>query len=296
MILVVGATGMVGSEVCERLAAKGKKVGALVRPSADAAKVKKLEVFGVELLPGDLREPETLVAACRRAEQVIVTASSMPFTYESGVNDIQTTDLRGLRSLIAAAKLAGVKHFVYTSFSSNMNIACPLQRAKRTIEHELKQSGMTYTVLRPSFFMEAWLSPITGFDPVNAKAAIYGTGSKPVSYISYHDVAAFAVQSLAVPAAKNATLELGGPQAVSQLEAVDIFEHASHRRFDVHFVPEPVLAEQQAASTDPMQQSFPALMRCLAHGDPIKMHATRKAFPIHLTSVKEYAASLLMPA
>ena len=57
MILVVGATGMVGSEVCERLVAKGKKVGALVRPSADAAKVKKLEALGVELLPGDLREP-----------------------------------------------------------------------------------------------------------------------------------------------------------------------------------------------------------------------------------------------
>jgi uncharacterized protein YbjT (DUF2867 family) len=81
MILVVGATGMIGSEVCERLVAQGKTVGALIRPSADAAKVKKLEALGVELLPGDLRQPETLEDACEHAEQVIVTASSMPFTY-----------------------------------------------------------------------------------------------------------------------------------------------------------------------------------------------------------------------
>ena len=115
-----------------------------------------------------------------------------------------------------------------------------------------------------------------------------------MSYISYHDVAAFAVQSLEAPAAKNATLELGGPQAVSQLEAVDIFEHAVAPQVRRALCTgADIGAEQQAAATDPMQQSPPALMRCLAHGDAIEMHATRKAFPIHLTSVKDYAASLL---
>jgi NADH dehydrogenase len=296
MILVVGATGMVGSEVCERLVAQGKTVGALIRPSADAAKVKKLEALGVELLPGDLRQPETLEAACDRAEQVIVTASSMPFAYQPGVNDINTTDLEGLRSLIAIAEEEVVKHFVYTSFSGNIDLEFPLHKAKRQIEHELKQSSMTYTILRPSYYMEVWLSPAVGFDAANAKATIYGDGKQPISYISHRDVAAFAVQSLEAAAAKNAMLELGGPQAISQLEAVEAFEAVTHRKFELQFVPEHALMEQQAAAADPMARSFSGLMRCLARGDAIDMRDTAKAFPIELTAVKDYAAGLLMAA
>jgi NADH dehydrogenase len=296
MILVVGATGLVGSAVCERLIAEGKQVGALVRSSADAAKVNKLEALGIKLVPGDLRQPQSLEAACRGVEQVIMTASAMPFTYQPGVNDIQTTDLGGARNLVAAAKKGGVKHFVYTSVSPNLQIDFPLLSAKRAVENELKQSGMTYTILRPSCFTEVWLSPAVGFDPANAKATIYGTGREPVSYISYRDVAEFAVQSLAAPAAANATLDLGGPQAISQLEAVDIFERAAHRKFELQFVPDEALAAQQAAAEDPMQQSFAALMRSVGRGDAIDMRNTLKLVPIELTSVKAYAAGLLKPA
>jgi NADH dehydrogenase len=287
---------MVGSEVCKLLIAEGRQVGALVRPSADAAKVKQLQALGVELLPGDLREPQTLEAASERAEQIIVTASSMPFTYQAGVNDIHTTDLEGVRNLIAVAQEEAIEHFVYTSLSRNIDFEFPLNKAKREIEHELKQSGIAYTILRPSFFMEAWLSPMVGFDPANGKATIYGDGKQPISYISYRDVAAYAVHSLVAPAAKNATLELGGPQAISQLEAVDLFEAAAHRKFELQFVPEHALMEQQAAAADPMARSFSGLMRCLARGDAIDMQATLKAIPLPLTSVREYAAGLLLPA
>jgi uncharacterized protein YbjT (DUF2867 family) len=268
----------------------------LVRPSADTAKVKKLEALGVEMLPGDLRQPDTIEAACERAEQVIVTASSMPFTYQPGVNDIHTTDLEGMRSLIAIAQEESVRHFVYTSFSGNIDFEFPLHKAKREIEHELNQSGLAYTILRPSFFMEAWLSPMVGFDPANGKATIYGDGKQPISYISYRDVAAFAVQALVAPTAKNATLELGGPQAISQLDAVDIFEAAAHRKFELQYVPEHALIEQQAAAADPMARSFAGLMRCLARGDAIDMRDTLELVPVELTSVKAYAAGLLMPA
>lgn len=295
MILVVGATGMVGSEVCERLVAQGKQVGALVRASADAAKVKKLEALGVEIVPGDLRQPETLQAACDRARQVIVTVSSMPFAYQPGVNDIETVDLDGVRNLISFAAGAGIEHFVYTSFSGNIDLEFPLNEAKRAVEDVLEKSDLTCTILRPSYFMEVWLSPAVGFDPANAKATIYGTGEQPVSYISYHDVAAFAVQSLDVEAARNATLELGGPEAISQLEAVAVFEEVTGRKFERQFVSEEALMQQQAAASDPMQRSFAGLMRSLGRGDAIDMHKTLKEFPIQLTSVKQYAKSVLMP-
>jgi NADH dehydrogenase len=297
MILVVGATGMVGSEVCAQLVAKGKSVGAVIRPSADAAKVKKLEALGVELLEGDLRQPSTLEAACDRAQQVIVTVSSMPFAYQPGVNDIHSTDLQGVRNLIALAEEQAIEHFVYTSFSGNLDLEFPLRNAKREVEEELRASGMAYTILRPSCFMEVWLTSAVGFDAANARATIYGSGNAPISYISYRDVATFAVQSLDNPAAYKATLELGGPEAISQLGAVAIFEQVTDRKFELQFVPEEALKQQQAAADDPMQRSFVGLMRCVANGDAIDMRGTLKAFPgVKPLAVKEFAAGMMMPA
>lgn len=286
-ILVVGATGLVGSDICQRLAAGGKSVRALVRATSDSSKVGKLKAAGVEIVQGDVRDRASLDAACRGVSAVISTLSSMPFAYQPGVNDIRTTDLEGEISLIDAAKAAKVRHFVYTSF--NVDLDFPLRNAKRAVEQHLKKSGMVYTVLRPSFFMEVWLSPAVGFDAANAKAVIYGDGSKPLSWIAAADVAAFAVASLENPAARNATLELGGPEALTPLQVVKVFEKALGRKFEVQFVPADALEAQQAAATDPMQQSFTGLMRCVAAGDPIDMRETLKAFPMQLTSVAEFA-------
>lgn len=82
----------------------------------------------------------------------------------------------------------------------------------------MQQSGLTYTILRPSYFMEVWLSPVVGFDFPNATAQLYGSGRNPISWISLGDVARFAVESLDHPNARNATLELGGPEALSPSE------------------------------------------------------------------------------
>jgi uncharacterized protein YbjT (DUF2867 family) len=286
--LVVGATGMVGSEVCRRLTAAGKGVRALVRASSDPNKVSSLRAMGVETVPGDLRDRASLEAACKGVETVITTASSMPFAYVPGENDIRTTDLEGEMSLVDAARAAKVQHFVYTSFSGNIDLDFPLRNAKRAVEKHLAQSDMVYTILRPSYFMEVWLSPAVGFDAANARAAIYGDGSNPLSFIALGDVAAFAVASLENPAARNATLELGGPEALTPLQVVKVFEQAHGRTFDVQLVPAEALAAQQAAATDPMQQSFSGLMRCYAAGDPIDMRETLRAFPVTLTSVLDY--------
>ena len=289
MILVVGATGTLGSEICRRLTPAGKPVRALVRATSDQAKVDRLKSYGVELVQGDLRDPASLAAACRGVTAVISTVSSMPFSYQPGENDIQTVDVKGATALIDAAKAAGVQYFVYTSFT--MELDFPLHNAKRAVEKHLKESGLPYTILRPGYFMEVWLSPAVGFDAANAKAQVYGTGENPISWISYSDLAEFAARSLDSPVARNAILPLGGPDALSQLEMIRIFEEVGGKRFEVQYVPVEALEEQQKGATDPMQQSFLGLMRCYAAGDPIDMRETLKAFPVQLTSVREYARS-----
>lgn len=293
MNLIVGATGMLGSEVCRRLTAAGEPVRALVRATSDQAKVDALTGYGVELVQGDLRDPTSLAAACRGAAAVICTASSMPFSYQPGENDIQAVDLDGIKGLIDAARAAGVGRLVYISFSGQIALDFPLQNAKRAAEQHLRGSGTTYTILRPSYFMEVWQSPGVGFAAANASARIYGTGENPISWISLPDVAEFAVRSLETPAARNATLELGGPEALTPHQVIRIYEEASGRPFELEHVPVEALEAQQQGATDPMMQSFVGLMRCYAAGDPIDMRETLKTFPVQLTSVRDYAGRVI---
>ena len=293
MILVVGSTGMVGSEICRRLAELGKPFKALVRESSDPAKVAGLKALGATLVKGDLRDAASLKAACQGVDTVIETVSAMPFSYSPGQNDLQHVDLEGSQTLIDAAKAAGVKHYIYTSFSHNLNADVPLVHAKRAVEKHLKASGLTYTILCPSYFMEVWLSPAVGFDAANGKIAIYGGGDQPISWMAIKDVAAFAVESLTNPAARNAVIEMGGPETVSPHQAVKIFEQAAGKTFEVAHVPAEALKAQMEGATDPMQKSFSGLMVSFAAGDPIDMSATLKAFPLQLTSVQEYARSVM---
>lgn len=293
MTFVVGATGFLGSEICRQLTEKGKPVRALVRATSDPTKVDTLKGYGAEIVQGNVRDRASLDVACQGITAVISTISAMPMSYQPEENNIQTVDIEGVTNLIEAAKAAGIKHFIYTSFSGQIDRDFPLRNAKRTVEQRLKESGLAYTILRPSYFMEVWLGPAVGFDYPNAKSSIYGAGENPISWIAIPDVAQFAVASLENPAAQNAILEMGGPEALSPLQVVQIFEEIGGKSFEVEHVPAEALEEQQKGATDPMQQSFAALMCCYAQGDAIDMQATLKAFPLQLTSVRDYAKRVL---
>jgi len=180
---------------------------------------------------------------------------------------------------------------VYVSFPV-MAASFPLQDAKRAVEARLRESGLTYTILRPTYFSEIWLSPAVGYDYANRKAALYGTGENAISWISFLDVAQFAVATLNNAAARNATLELGGPEALSPRHVVKIFEKLVGKDFEVTQVPVQVLESQMAAATDPMQKSFAALMLGYASATPIDMTATLRTFPLKLRTVESYARSV----
>jgi len=292
-VLVAGATGLVGSEICRLLSAKNLTVKAMVRTTSDPVKIEQLTKSGVQVVQGDLRKKETLSQVLHGVTTVITSVSSMPFSYQPGENDIQKVDVDGMINLIDAAKLAGVNHFIYTSFSKNMDLDFPLRNAKRKVEKYLQESGLTFTILRPGYFMEVWLSAAVGFDAQGGKVNICGTGTNPVAYISYKDVAKFAVESISNTAAKNAILELGGPENLSQLDAVKIFEDVLQKKIEVGYVPADALQSQLNGAEDPMQKSFSGLMLCLANGDQIEMKDLLKVLPVKSTSVREYVLSVV---
>ena len=172
----------------------------------------------------------------------------------------------------------------------------PLQTAKRETEKHLSESGLVYTVLQPTCFMEVWLGPHLGFDYPIAKATIYGEGKNRLSWIAIKDVASFAVAALENPTARNRNFELGGPKALSPLEAVKVFETAQGKKFELQFVPAEALRAQKEGAQDPLSESFAALMLGVAHGSEIDMRGTLEVFPVQLTSVKEYAEKVNVQA
>jgi uncharacterized protein YbjT (DUF2867 family) len=285
MYLIVGATGLLGSEICRQLAGHGEAVRALVRGTSDPGKVAELTALGVEAVRGDLKDAATLREACRGASAIVSTASST-ISRQPG-DSIQSVDGQGQLDLVEAAADAGVGHFVLISFPE-VGIDFPLQRAKRAVEDRLRRSGMTHTILQPTCFMEVWLSPALGFDPAHAKARIYGDGRNRISWISFRDVARFTVAGLAGGAARNVTVKLGGPEALSPLEVVRLAERSLGKAVAVEHVPEAALRAQLDASTEPLQQSLAGLMLYCARGDVIDMTDTCEAFSVRqLKSVRD---------
>jgi NADH dehydrogenase len=290
MVLVVGATGSVGSEICRRLV--GKPTRGLVRRTSDPAKVAGLRKLGVELVEGDLKDRRTLDAACAGADAVISTASAT-ISRQPG-DTLQSVDLEGQISLVDAARAAGVKHFICVSAHLHPAIPTPLQEAKAAVERAVRESGMTWTILQPTMFMEIWLSAPAGFDLVHYRAVVQGTGRQKISFISYKDVAAFAVAALDNPRARNATLVLGGPEALSPLRVIMLFEDLTGEKFTLQHIPEEALQQAFAAAPDPMAKTFAGLGLLAARGDVVDMTDVSRDFPdIQLTSVREYARTIL---
>jgi uncharacterized protein YbjT (DUF2867 family) len=285
-VLVVGATGFVGSQVAQALCARGHQTGVLVRGGRAHPRGSQFE-GRVDVVDGDLTRPETLASACAGIEAVVCTATSMPQCHENGLLRV---DHDGVASLIQAAEKAGAKKFVYTSYSGNIRYDSPLETAKRSCESLLLNSAMWAVILRPSYFMEMWLSPALGFDPLHSVARIYGSGMEKISYVSAHDVANFAVAAVEKEISVDQVVEIGGPDSLSQLEAVSIFETALRTKFKLESVSIEAL-EMQHGSEDAMQKTFAALMLSYAKGDTVaEATANSEKYGVHLHSVAEYAS------
>ena len=289
-VLVVGATGFLGMEICRQLIEKNKKVRGLIRSTSDAAKVQALEKMGVETVVGDIKDSSSLNSAFNGVSAVISTVTSTVSRQEG--DSIESVDNKGQKNVVDAAAAAGVKRFIYISFNK-MPGEFPLQTAKRDVEKHIAESGLSYTILQPTFFMEVWLGPNLGFDYPNAKATIYGDGKNKITWIAIKDVAAFAVNALDNEALINNTVELGGPQHLSPLEVISIFENQGGKEFQVTHVPEEALEAQKKSASDPLSESFAALMLCYAKGHEIDMKNVLSICNIPLTSVKDYAKNVM---
>ena len=264
MILVAGATGVLGSEIVRQLRAEGRPVRALVRTTSAPERIAELERAGAAIVRGDLKDRASLDAALDGVDTVISTVTTI-LTSQPG-DSFAATDAAGTKNLIDAATDAGVERFIYISFDTSRVPDSPLTAAKRDAEEHLRRSRLTYTVLQPGLFMESWLGPYLFADPVAGTARVYGPGTDGVRYVAVRDVAEMAVRCLTVPSARNATIPFGGPEPISQREAVRLFEKEVGKPFTVTEIPADALEVQRSATSDPFEKTFAALMLGVARG------------------------------
>ena len=289
MILVVGATGVVGGMIARRLLEQDKEVRVLVRrdsPSSQlvqqglATSAEELIEAGAQPVHGDLRDRASLDAV-EGIETVITTANS---AMRGGTDNPQSVDLEGNRNLIESARDAGVGHFIFISLlGADPNNPSPFVQAKARSESALRESGMEYTILAPTAYMEVWPAMVVGMPALQGRpVTLVGEGRRRHSFVSNRDVAAFGVAAVDRPEARNQYLAIGGPEPLSWRDVVATYERVLGRSIPVEFV---AIGEPVPGLPDPM----PALLAGMETYDSVvEMEETSSSFAGPLTRLETF--------
>jgi NADH dehydrogenase len=212
-VLVTGATGFVGPKVVHALRAHDRAVRALVRRPVRAS---RLAGWGAEVAAGNVTDPVSLEAAVAGCTHVVHLVSII----RGAPADFERVMTQGTRSLVAAAKQAGVERFVLMSAlgtSETTRGTVPYFTAKWEMEQAVRESGLEYTIFRPSFVFgrDGGALPTlvrqVRYSPV---VTVIGPGLQRSQPIWVDDVAEYAARGVDQPGAANRTFELGGPDVV----------------------------------------------------------------------------------
>lgn len=195
MIVVTGASGQLGRLIVEQLRAKNETVVAAVRTPE---KAQSLSALGAEVRWADYEKPESLEAAFKGADVLVLVSGS-----EVGRRLPQHTNA------VNAAKKAGVKRIVYTSILRAPTSTLALAGEHKATEELIVASGIPYTFLRNGWYIENYTAQLGG---ALAQGKIFGaSGEGRVSAASRADFAAAAVAVATSAGHENKAYELGGP-------------------------------------------------------------------------------------
>ncbi len=234
MILVAGGTGFVGAAVTRELARRGHGVAVMSRNPASAAN--RFPGMDVTFRKGDVTIPGSLAAALEGVEAVVGCQQfpNSPIENPGKEFTFEIVDARGTENLVAAAREAGVGRFVYLSGAGAAPEGRHWFRAKWRAETAVRNSGITYTILRPSWVYGPEDNALNRFVRmarflpfVPQIGAIDRQRMQPVFV---EDVAVVVADCLGSDAAANRVFELGGPEVLSMKEVVSTALEVSGRK------------------------------------------------------------------
>ena len=229
MIFIAGASGFVGGHLVDYLIQKGDRVRCLAR--SEGAQ-KSLAAKGAEVISGDITHPETLNNILRPEDFVVHLVGIIE---EKGSATFDSIHCKGTTNLVAEAKRAGVRHFFYQSaLGADRASWSGYLKTKAEAEEIVKQSGLGYTIFRPSLIIGPWdgftkkLSELLKLSPV---LPIPGEGKAKFQPVYIKDWLTCIGNVIENPEAYASTYEIGGPEHLSYLEIVEKLSRAmGHNR------------------------------------------------------------------
>ncbi len=239
-VLVVGATGRLGRPVVARLLADGLAVRALVR---DPVKARAMLPRACELAAGDVVEdPSSLDAAMQGAEAVYVNLAAPRSERHRDVERL------GTPRICEAARRAGVRRLSKISFMGVPEAAGLWWQVRHKAESEqaVRESGLEWTIFRPTWFVEA----LALFRIAGRRLVVPRVPGEPIWWIAAHDYAWQVSVALRSPRGARRTFVVQGPQGVPFAEAVRRFAGACDPPLRVTSLPGEVLRALAFVSAD----------------------------------------------
>jgi uncharacterized protein YbjT (DUF2867 family) len=231
MILLAGGTGRLGSVLAARLTGRGLAVRVLTRDPARAA---HLAAQGAEVVTGDVRDCASLAPAVRGAD--VVVSAVHGFTGPGGVTPV-TIDYQGNINLIDAARAAAAQFVLMSVAGAAADSPMELFRMKHAAEEHLRASGVDWTIVRATAFLELWIDVLTSTAARSGRPVVFGRGDNPINFVSVTDVAALVERAVADPAARGRILEIGGPDNLTFNQLAAAIQAAAGRTGPPRHVP-----------------------------------------------------------
>src|SRR4051794_35598934 len=227
-VLVAGGTGRLGALVVARLVQQGVAVRVLTR---DRLRAEPLRPLGVEVVEGDVRRVDTLPAATMGVDVVV---SAVHGFVGPGHVTPKSVDEDGNANLVAAAQEVGATIVMVSIVGAAPDSPMQLLRHKYAAEQIVQASGLPWTIVRATAFVEVWAGLV-------GKGVILGRGQNPINFVSVTDVADLVTQVVVDPTDRGQILEIGGPRDLSFDELAAILRETSGKPDRVRHVPRALL-------------------------------------------------------
>ena len=220
-MLVAGGTGRLGTLVVAGLTARGERVRVLTR-NADRA----TSLIGplVEVVQGDVRDRRSLGPALAGALTVV---SAVHGFAGPGRVTPESVDRDGNANLVGAAKAANADVVLMSGVGAAADHPMELFRMKAAAENNLRGSGVPWTIVRATAFLELYLDLMRETAGRSGRPLIFGRGENPINFVSVTAVAEVVVGAVLDPSQRGRILSITGPQNLTLNELAAMAQRES---------------------------------------------------------------------
>ena len=221
-VLVVGATGVLGSALTTHLLQNNFLVRALVR---NKNKAHDLEQAGAEIFVGDITDHHSIAQACQGVDVIVTAAHGM---ISKGKNSSTNVDEIGHKNLIDCAGKNKLRLLVYTSLhGARPDHPIDFFRTKHTIEQYLTRSGLPFAILSLPAFMEWHVHNLLGKSiQEKGRTVILGSGNNPTNFLAVQDLVRAIKIIIENESFHNNVIQIAGPENISRNDVAKLYGKA----------------------------------------------------------------------